>query len=151
MWDSVRWQILGPDEVEVAPEHRALAWRELIANVARDTPLSFTFRTMFKRADLENFDYNTPIVYNVKSRELVVLNERMRAALNRPARRSDRTINANSAHVFLLFILALLLTVLAVFWRRPAERHVPAEAAAAWRPRGAVPPPGRVAARAGQD
>ncbi|AAP29846.1 unknown [Choristoneura fumiferana multiple nucleopolyhedrovirus] len=128
MWDTIRWQVLSSDEVEVAPEHRALAWRELIANVAHDTPLEYTFRTMFQRADLENFDYNTPIVYNVKSRELIVLNERIRAALNRPVRRSDRTINVNTAHVFLLFILAVLLTVLVVFLPRPHLRHVATEA-----------------------
>ncbi|AHD25573.1 ac68 [Choristoneura murinana nucleopolyhedrovirus] len=128
MWDTVRWQVLSSDEVEVAPEHRALAWRELIANVAHDTPLEYTFRTMLQRADLENFDYNTPIVYNVKSRELIVLNERIRAALNRPVRRSDRTINVNTAHVFVLFILVVLLTALVVFlpWRHP--RHVATEA-----------------------
>ncbi|AGR57119.1 hypothetical protein [Choristoneura rosaceana nucleopolyhedrovirus] len=124
MWDTIRWQVLSSDEVEVAPEHRALAWRELIANVARDTPLEYTFRTMFQRADLENFDYNTPIVYNVTTKELVVLNERLRAALNRPVRRSYRTINANTAHVFLLFIVAVLLTVLVVFLPWPDPRYV---------------------------
>ncbi|AAC59072.1 unknown [Orgyia pseudotsugata multiple nucleopolyhedrovirus] len=127
MWDTVRWQVLSSDEVEVAPDHRALAWRELIANVARDTPLDYTFRTMLQRADLENFDYNTPIVYNVKRKELIVLNERMRAALQRPVRRSDRTINANTAHVFLLFILAVLLTVLVAFSPWPDTRRVTAE------------------------
>lgn len=127
MWDTVRWQVLSSDEVEVAPDHRALAWRELIANVAFDTPLDYTFRTMLQRADLENFDYNTPIVYNVKRKELTVLNERMRAALQRPVRRSDRTINANTAHVFLLFILAVLLTVLVAFSPWPDTRRGTAE------------------------
>ncbi|QBC76064.1 pif6 [Neophasia sp. alphabaculovirus] len=120
MWDTVRWQVLSSNEVEVAPEHRALAWRELIANVADGTPLDYTFRTMFQRADFENFDYNTPIVYNVKNKELIVLNERIRAALNRPVRRSDRTINVNTVHVFLLFILVVLLTVVVAFWGRDA-------------------------------
>ncbi|QDL57045.1 PIF-6 [Dione juno nucleopolyhedrovirus] len=125
MWDAIRWQVLSADEVEVAPEHRALAWRELIANVAHNTPLNFTFRTMFQRADLENFDYNTPIVYNVKSRELIVLNERIRAALNRPVQHNDRTINVNTRHVFLLFIVVLILTVLVVFRQSPPDsRHV---------------------------
>ncbi|AAQ91741.1 unknown [Choristoneura fumiferana DEF multiple nucleopolyhedrovirus] len=128
MWDTVRWQVLSSNEVEVAPEHRALAWRELIANVADGTPLDYTFRTMFQRADFENFDYNTPIVYNVKNKELIVLNERIRAALNRPVRRSDRTINVNTVHVFLLFILAVLLTVVVAFWGRDAApRNVATE------------------------
>ncbi|ABI13851.1 hypothetical protein AGNV_094 [Anticarsia gemmatalis multiple nucleopolyhedrovirus] len=128
MWDTVRWQVLSSNEVEVAPEHRALAWRELIANVADDTPLDYTFRTMFQRADFENFDYNTPIVYNVKNKELMVLNERIRAALNRPFRRSDRTINVNTVHVFLLFILVVLLTVVVAFWGRDAApRNVATE------------------------
>nr|ALR70684.1 hypothetical protein AGNV_094 [Anticarsia gemmatalis multiple nucleopolyhedrovirus]ALR70841.1 hypothetical protein AGNV_094 [Anticarsia gemmatalis multiple nucleopolyhedrovirus]ALR71472.1 hypothetical protein AGNV_094 [Anticarsia gemmatalis multiple nucleopolyhedrovirus]ALR72257.1 hypothetical protein AGNV_094 [Anticarsia gemmatalis multiple nucleopolyhedrovirus]ALR72414.1 hypothetical protein AGNV_094 [Anticarsia gemmatalis multiple nucleopolyhedrovirus] len=128
MWDTVRWQVLSSNEVEVVPEHRALAWRELIANVADDTPLDYTFRTMFQRADFENFDYNTPIVYNVKNKELMVLNERIRAALNRPFRRSDRTINVNTVHVFLLFILVVLLTVVVAFWGRDAApRNVATE------------------------
>ena len=127
MWDTVRWQMLSSNEVEVAPEHRALAWRELIANVANDTPLDYTYRTMFQRPDFENFDYNTPIVYDVKNKELIVLNERIRAALNRPVRRSDRTINVNTVHVFLLFILAVLLTVVVAFWGRDAaQRNVAA-------------------------
>jgi hypothetical protein len=128
MWNTVRWQVLSSDEVEVVPEHRALAWRELIANVADGTPIDYTFRTMFQRADFENFDYNTPIVYNVKNKELIVLNERIRAALNRPVRRNDRTTNVNTAHVFLLFILTVLLTVIVAFWKRaPALRHVTTE------------------------
>nr|UIX56210.1 HycuOrf-82 hypothetical protein [Hyphantria cunea nucleopolyhedrovirus]UIX56355.1 HycuOrf-82 hypothetical protein [Hyphantria cunea nucleopolyhedrovirus] len=128
MWDTIRWQILSSDEVEVAPDHRALAWRELIANVAYTTPRNYTFRTMFQQADFENFDYNTPIVYNVKTKELIVLNERIRAALNRPVLHSDRTINVNTAHVLLLFILAVLLTVLVVFMPRLKLRHVAAKA-----------------------
>ncbi|BAE72371.1 ORF82 peptide [Hyphantria cunea nucleopolyhedrovirus] len=128
MWNTIRWQILSSDEVEVAPEHRALAWRELIANVAYATPLNYTFRTMFQRADFENFDYNTPIVYNVKNKELIVLNERIRAALNRPVHYNDRTINVNTAHVLLLFILVVLLTVLVVFLPQPNSRHVATEA-----------------------
>ncbi|AJD09243.1 hypothetical protein [Condylorrhiza vestigialis mutiple nucleopolyhedrovirus] len=125
MWDTVRWQVLSSNEVEVAPEHRALAWRELIANVANGTPLDYTYRTMFQRADFENFDYNTPIVYDVKNKELIVLNERIRAALNKPVRRSDRTINVNTVHVFLLFILTVLLTVVIAFWGRDdAQRSV---------------------------
>nr|QNN89322.1 hypothetical protein [Spilarctia obliqua nucleopolyhedrovirus] len=124
MWDTIRWQILGSDKIEVAPEHRALAWRELIANVAYATPLNYTFRTMFQRADFENFDYNTPIVYNVKTKELLMLNERIRAALNRPVHYNDRTINVNTAHVLLLFILVVLLTVLVVFLPQPNSRHV---------------------------
>lgn len=125
MWDTIRWQVLSSDEVEIAPEHRALAWRELIANVAYNTPLNYTFRTMFQQADFENFDYNTPIVYNVKNKELTVLNERIRAALNRPVRYSDRTINVNASHVFLLFILAVLLTVLVALSTPPLDsRHV---------------------------
>ncbi|AAK85625.1 hypothetical protein [Epiphyas postvittana nucleopolyhedrovirus] len=119
MWETVRWQLLNCDEIEIAPEYRALAWRELIANVAYNTPLNYTFRTMFQKADFENFDYNTPIVYNVKNKTLIVLNERLKAALNRPVQRNNRTVNVNTAHVFLIFILVVLLTVLVAFWNYP--------------------------------
>nr|WRK23728.1 odv-nc42 [Bombyx mori nucleopolyhedrovirus] len=116
MWESIRWQILNGDEIEVSPEHRSLAWRELIVNVANNTPLDNTFRTMFQKADFENFDYNTPIVYNLKTKTLTMYNERIRAALNRPARFNDQTINVNIAYVFLLFICIVLLNVLVVFY-----------------------------------
>lgn len=116
MWDSVKWQILNADEIEVSPEHRSLAWRELIINVANNTPLDNTFRTMFQKADFENFDYNTPIVYNVKTKTLIMYNERIRAALNRPTRFNDRTINVNTSHILLVFICVLLLSVIGVFF-----------------------------------
>ncbi|AGA16219.1 hypothetical protein [Thysanoplusia orichalcea nucleopolyhedrovirus] len=115
MWESIRWQILNGDEIEVSPEHRSLAWRELIINVANNTPLDNTFRTMFQKADFKNFDYNTPIVYNLKTKTLTMYNERIRAALNRPVRANDQTINVNIVHVVLLFICIILLIVLAVF------------------------------------
>ncbi|USC25916.1 pif-6 [Palpita vitrealis nucleopolyhedrovirus] len=115
MWESVRWQILNGDEIEVVPEHRVLAWTELIINVANNTPLNATFRTMFQKADFENFDYNTPLVYNLKNKTLTIYNERLKSALNRPVRLNNQTINVNIAHVFLLFICIVLLTVLVVF------------------------------------
>ncbi|ABE68454.1 unknown [Plutella xylostella multiple nucleopolyhedrovirus] len=116
MWESIRWQILNGDEIEVSPEHRSLAWRELIINVASNTPLDNTFRTMFQKADFENFDYNTPIVYNLKTKTLTMYNERIRAALNRPVRFNDQTVNVNIAYVFLFFICIVLLSVLVVFF-----------------------------------
>jgi hypothetical protein len=119
MWETIRWQISNGDEIEVAPEHRSLAWRELIINVANNTPLNGTFRTMFQRADFENFDYHTPIVYNVKNKTLIVYNERIRAALNRPRRFNEQTINVNFLHVLFAFICIALLSVLVVFYRPP--------------------------------
>ncbi|UZE89757.1 PIF-6 [Parapoynx stagnalis nucleopolyhedrovirus] len=117
MWETIRWQILDADEIEVVPEHRSLAWRELIINIANNTPLNNTFRTMFKKADFENFDYQTPIVYNIKNNSLIIYNERLRAALNRPKRFSERTINVNFSHVLLAFICMVLLCVLVVFYK----------------------------------
>lgn len=70
---------------------------------------------MFQKADFENFDYNTPIVYNLKTKTLTMYNERIRAALNRPARFNDQTTNVNIAYVFLFFICIVLLNVLVVF------------------------------------
>nr|AFS51963.1 DekiORF85 [Dendrolimus kikuchii nucleopolyhedrovirus] len=121
MWELINWQILNSDEIEVVPEHRSLAWRELIINVAAGTPLDNTFRTMFQKADLENFDYNTPIVYNIRDKSLTVYNERLRAALNRPtARHNDRTININIAHILIAFICIVVLGVVTAFLARDA-------------------------------
>lgn len=117
MWETIRWQILNEEEIEVSPEHRSLAWRELIINIANNTPLNNTFRTMFKKADFENFDYNTPIVYNIKNKTLIVYNERVRAALNRPRRFNEQTINVNFSHILLAFICLVLLSVLVVFYK----------------------------------
>jgi Per os infectivity factor 6 len=117
MWETIRWQILNSDEIEVAPEYRSLAWRELIINIANNTPSNNTFRTMFKKADFENFDYHTPIVYNIKNNSLQIYNERLRAALNRPKRFNEQTINVNFSHVLLAFICIVLICVLVVFYK----------------------------------
>ncbi|ANF29720.1 pif6 [Catopsilia pomona nucleopolyhedrovirus] len=116
MWELIRWQILNADEIEVSPEHRSLAWRELIINVANGTPVDNTFRTMFKKADFENFDFNTPIVYNIKNKTLTMYNKRINNSLNRPARFNDQTINVNVAHVFFVFICIVILIVLLAFY-----------------------------------
>ncbi|AKN81049.1 Per os infectivity factor 6 [Lonomia obliqua multiple nucleopolyhedrovirus] len=119
MWDSIKWQILNAKEIEVCPEHRSLAWKELIINLANSTPLSYTFRTMFGKADFENFDYNTPIVYNVETKTLIIYNERLKAVLNRPFQSNDRTININIAQVLLVFIcIALLNVMIIIFYQR---------------------------------
>jgi hypothetical protein len=112
MWETIRWQILNANQIEVSPDQRSLAWKELIANVANNAPLEHTFRTMLKRVDLENFDYNTPIVYDLKYKNLLIFNERLKGALNRPVQFDASIINVRILHALLVFICVTFLCVI---------------------------------------
>ncbi|AVA31168.1 pif6 [Oxyplax ochracea nucleopolyhedrovirus] len=116
MWDDIKWQILNAEEIEVVPEHRSLAWRELIINVANNIPLDNTFRTMMNKTDFKNFDYNIPIVYNLKTKTLIVYNENLHAALNKSNDYNVQTITVNLIGFLLAFICVVLLTVSVAFF-----------------------------------
>ncbi|QEI03541.1 PIF-6 [Spodoptera cosmioides nucleopolyhedrovirus] len=106
----VRWRLLNRDRVEVSPESREHAWKDLITNVLLDSPTDDTFRTMINKANLENFDYNRPLIYEVKDKTLLITNDNLNRALNRPIGTLS-ALNIMSIHVFFAFICAILLTV----------------------------------------
>ncbi|AAZ38263.1 ORF-97 [Agrotis segetum nucleopolyhedrovirus A] len=110
----VRWRMLNTDRVEVSPESREHAWKDLIIEILLDSPLDSTYRTMINKANFENFDYNRPLIYEIKNKTLLVTNENLNRALNRPVG-TLVPLNIISIHVFLAFICAILLSVVVAF------------------------------------
>ncbi|QAT90372.1 PIF-6 [Spodoptera exempta nucleopolyhedrovirus] len=106
----VRWRLLNRDRIEVSPESREHAWKDLTIDVLLDSPMDSTFRTMIDKANFENFDYSRPLIYEVKDRVMLITNENLNKALNRPVGTLS-ALNIISVHVFLAFICAILLTV----------------------------------------
>ncbi|AGR56815.1 pif6 [Hemileuca sp. nucleopolyhedrovirus] len=110
----VKWRMLNSDRVEVTPEDRKDAWQELIVDILTKSPRYATFRTMINRANFESFDYKRPIVYEISSKTLLINNEFVNKALNRP-----RTVIApfklKSFQIVLAFICAILITLIAAF------------------------------------
>ncbi len=106
----VRWRLLNRDRVEVSPESREHAWKDLIINIILASPTDTTFRTMINKANFENFDYNRPLIYEVKDKTLLITNDNLNKAMNRPTGTLS-ALNIMSIHVFFAFICAILLTV----------------------------------------
>ncbi|QHB21726.1 pif-6 [Artaxa digramma nucleopolyhedrovirus] len=108
----VKWRMLNSDRVEVTPNDRQEAWQNLIINILQTSPNYNTYRTMVNKANLENFDFKIPIVYEVKNKTLLINNEFLNKALNRP-RTMVSPLNVTSFQIVLVFICALLLIVIA--------------------------------------
>ncbi|AUV65364.1 PIF-6 [Alphabaculovirus myunipunctae] len=106
----VRWRMLNTDRIEVSPESREHAWKDLIIDTLLDSPLDGAFRTMINRANYENFDYNRPLIYQIKDKTLLITNDGLSRAMNRP-HGTLAPLNIMSIHVFLAFICTVLLTV----------------------------------------
>lgn len=106
----VRWRMLNTDRVEVSPESREHAWKDLIIDTLLDSPADSTYRTMINKANFENFDYKRPLIYEIKNKVLLITNDNLNRALNRPTGTLS-ALNIMSIHVFLAFICAILLTV----------------------------------------
>lgn len=102
--------MLNSDRIEVSPESREHAWKDLIIDTLLDSPEDGTFRTLINKANFENFDYHRPLIYQIKDRTLLITNDSLSKALNRPLGTLS-PLNIMSVHVVLAFICAVLLTV----------------------------------------
>ncbi|AKC91699.1 pif6 [Lambdina fiscellaria nucleopolyhedrovirus] len=111
----VKWRILNSDRVEVSPEDREHAWKDLIIDVLKQCPRYNSYRTMINKANFENFDYKQPIVYEMSNEQLLINNEFLNKTLNRPFVIVS-PINMRVAHVMFLFICSVLLIVVANFF-----------------------------------
>ncbi|ACO53513.1 unknown [Euproctis pseudoconspersa nucleopolyhedrovirus] len=107
----VKWRMLNADRLEVTPNDRKEAWQDIIVNVLLTSPNDSTYRTMINKSNFENFDYKRPIVYEVSNESLLITNEFLNKALNRP-RSVIAPINVKSYQIVLVFMCALLLTVI---------------------------------------
>jgi Per os infectivity factor 6 len=106
----VRWRMLNSDRIEVSPESREHAWKDLVIDTLLDSPLDGAVRTMIDKANFIYFDYNRPLIYQIQDKTLLVTNENLTRALNRP-RGTLSPMNIMSIQVLLAFICAVLLTV----------------------------------------
>ena len=119
MWENIRWRVLNSDQIEVTPDERELAWKELIIQMISTMPKDPNFRTLVNKADFKNFDYHTPLVYDVKEKELQIFNDRVKGGLNRPSALSRfQPTNTSAWSVFVSFMSAILLIVLIIVFNR---------------------------------
>ncbi|AAL01748.1 unknown [Spodoptera litura nucleopolyhedrovirus] len=108
---KIRWRILNSDRVEVSPESREHAWKDLMIDLLQTSPNYVSYRTAINRADFENFDYNRPIVYEINERNLLINSEFFNVALNRPSC-VVAPLNITPLCIFLAFICSLLIALI---------------------------------------
>ncbi|AKN80647.1 hypothetical protein [Perigonia lusca single nucleopolyhedrovirus] len=110
----IKWRMLNLDRVEVSPEYREHAWKQLIVQSVLDCPTYNTYRTHINRANIENFDYKRPLVYEIKNRNILINNESLNKAMNRP-HTTVRPMNITSIQIILAFICSVLLSIVVAF------------------------------------
>lgn len=103
--------MLNSARVEVSPESREHAWKDLITDTLLASPRDDSYRTLIDKANFEHFDYKRPLVYDIKNRIVLINNEFLNIALNRPTG-SLRPLKIISTHVLLAFISLVLLIVI---------------------------------------
>ncbi|AIE47866.1 pif6 [Peridroma alphabaculovirus] len=106
----VRWRLLNTDRIEVSPESREHAWKDLVIDALLDSPTDDTYRTSVSKANLYNFDYNRPLIYEVKNRTILVTSDFLEKCLNQPSGTLS-PLNIMPIQVLLAFICAVVLTV----------------------------------------
>ncbi|ABI35738.1 hypothetical protein [Ectropis obliqua nucleopolyhedrovirus] len=107
----IRWRMLNSDRVEVTPEDRQDAWQNLIVSTLNNSPVYSTYRTLINRANFENFDYKRPLIYEIGRRTLLINNEFLNRALNRP-NALVAPLNVKSFHIALAYMCAVIITII---------------------------------------
>ncbi|AEN03987.1 ORF66 [Helicoverpa armigera nucleopolyhedrovirus] len=110
----IRWRILNSDRVEISPESREYAWKDLLIDLLLTSPRDNNYRTNFDKANVLNFDYNRPLVYEITNKTLLINSEFFNRALNRP-RAVLSPLNITSVQIFLAFICTVLLALVVAF------------------------------------
>ncbi len=103
--------MLNSARIEISPESREHAWKDLITDTLLDSPTDSSYRTLIDKANFEHFDYKRPLIYDIKNKTVLINNEMLNRALNRPIG-SLRPLNVISVQVFLAFICSLLIIVI---------------------------------------
>lgn len=106
--------MLNSDRVEVSPEFREKAWKDLIISTVQNVSDDNTYRTCINKATIETFDYKRPLVYEIKNKTVLINNDFLNKALNRPSH-STSPIRMNSLQIFLSFIGLVLITIILSF------------------------------------
>ncbi|AUA60293.1 PIF-6 [Operophtera brumata nucleopolyhedrovirus] len=109
---SIAWKFLNADRIEVVPSSRRRAWNNLMIDLLANSSRDDTYRTGVNRANVEYFDYNTPIIYEVTDENYLISSEFMNKALNRPSR-TVAPIGISSLQIALVFICSVILSLIA--------------------------------------
>lgn len=112
---ATTWRILNSDRLEVTPSTRKRTWNNLLIDYMLNSPLDETYRTGVNKANFKNFDYNTPIVYEVANKKYLTTNEFMNKALNKPSGKAA-PIQLTSLQIALAFICSVLIALIAAFF-----------------------------------
>ncbi|ABQ52047.1 hypothetical protein SlGVgp104 [Spodoptera litura granulovirus] len=104
--NKYNWQIVDHDYVEIVRNERERAWKDIIITALFNTPN--TFKTHIRKATLENFDYNQPIYYNLKTKSLGLTNNEVIKALMPPMYGTINTKSLTPLTVLIVFIVAIL-------------------------------------------
>ncbi|QOD40066.1 pif-6 [Matsumuraeses phaseoli granulovirus] len=62
------WQIVDRQYIEVIPNERENAWKDIIILILKSTPQSY--RKGIRAGVLEHFDFKQPIVYDLKRKQI---------------------------------------------------------------------------------
>ncbi|BAC67306.1 hypothetical protein AhnVgp055 [Adoxophyes honmai nucleopolyhedrovirus] len=111
---TVRWRILNTDKIEVVPDDLDTAWKNIIFKVIKDSPTYASYRTHINKANFENFDYKSPIIYELKTKQLLVTNEPLKKALSfKPPTLFNKILFDFSLNrLLLIFICSILLIII---------------------------------------
>ncbi|ACZ63582.1 PrGVORF96 [Pieris rapae granulovirus Wuhan] len=80
--EKYNWQIVDRQFIEIMPNERERAWKDLLILAFRNTPQ--TFRKNVRQGLLEHFDYKQPIFYDLKRHEMGLATKSVLDALNPP-------------------------------------------------------------------
>nr|AUF82053.1 per os infectivity factor-6 [Cryptophlebia leucotreta granulovirus] len=81
--ERYNWQIVSRQYIEVVPNERKNAWKDLFIMMLSKTPQAY--RKNLRRANLENFDYKQPIFYDLKRKQLGLATRDILQSLDPPS------------------------------------------------------------------
>ncbi|AAK70774.1 ORF114 similar to AcMNPV ORF68 [Cydia pomonella granulovirus] len=81
--EKYNWQIVNRQYIEIVPNERESAWKNLLLLSLRSTPRAF--RKNIRMATLEHFDFKQPIYYDLKRKQLGLSTMSVLEALDPPS------------------------------------------------------------------
>ncbi|AKN80752.1 hypothetical protein [Diatraea saccharalis granulovirus] len=108
--EKYHWRIVNREYIEVDPNDRERAWKDILILALRITPQ--TYRSGIRRGMLEHFDFKQPIYYDIKRKELGLSTKSVLEALNPPTLplfKSKMITPFNVVSGFILIMLSYLI------------------------------------------
>lgn len=100
------WQIVDRRYIEVVPNERENAWKDLLIMTLLRTPQ--TYRKGIRKGFLEHFDFKQPIYYDLKQKRIGALTRDVLSMLNPPSEPKFDSRLISPVYVVIGFILVLL-------------------------------------------